>query len=691
MSHPRSLLCAAALAALSVTPTRAPAQGAPRRPPPVRREIPGLDFRTDGVWRRQARQVSARRAALLARGAFAELNAPVAAAAPLASLQAVSGILNVPVVLFQYKNIKAQHVASEYDAVLFAATPPLGRPYTYHTFYWEMSNKLLDIEGHTYGPATLDSNEVTYAGKPPCSGNPIPGDANCNGQWYNFQTPDPFTRTQNGLRQALRKLDNGSIDWSQYDSDHDGYVDLAVFIQPAGDGACGGTTNNHLWSHRSSLFPVYTTKTPDPYHAGDSIKVADYILESGVGGGTSCDTTQIMPVGTVAHETGHGLGLPDLYDTSLRTEGVGFWSLMSVGNYSKPLSPSRMDAWSLSELGWVTVAPLTTSGPYTPYTLGPAPTADSAFLVRPSGSNPRGEYFLLENRQAVLSDSALIRIACQTSGRLPPLSCGGGLLIWHVDSEQVALHGLDQDNAVNAGPIHGLELLQADGLGNLDANPTVTGSGANNGDAGDPYPGTSAHRTLAFSSTPSSVLNTGACPGFRIDSVSQPAPGGTVRFVVTIDPAVDTLQITTAAALASAQWGYSYSAALRAACGTSSYAWAVDSATPPPAVALSGTGALTGAPTDTGTYGFGVTVTSGTSTSRRVFTLRVNEPTLTVPQVLGLAFLGPRLATDNQRRYLDLQGNANGTFDLGDFLRWMERTGNLAAPVARIEARRYRP
>src|SRR5690242_11727527 len=160
-----------------------------------------------------------------------------------------------------------------------------------------------------------------------------------------------------------------------------------------------------------------------------------------------------MPIGTAAHESGHGLGLPDLYDTQGSGEGIGEWGLMGSGNYTSPLSPSRFEAWSLSQFGWVTLAPITVSGTYS---FGPAPTSDSAWILRPSGSNPRGEYFLLENRQAVQADSALIRI-----------HGGGGLMIWHVDSQQVANHGFNVDNAVNVGAIQGVKLMQADGLGQL--------------------------------------------------------------------------------------------------------------------------------------------------------------------------------------------------------------------------------
>src|SRR6266550_7784621 len=311
---PRSLVLVAVVCALSV-PGATRAQQAP--PPRMRREIKGLDFRKDGVWRRQARAVRALRARLLSRRSFGALNAPMAAVgAPLASATAVSGVLRVPAVLMKFKDTPATQLrtASQYDQVLFAASPTgasAGRPYTYRSFYEQLSNGLLSVQGQSYGYAALDSNEVTYTGVPgTCSGSPA-GTTNCNGQF----SSQAKARMQAGLREALRKLDN-QVDWTQYDSDGDGYVDLVVFIHPAIGGECGGPTNNHLWAHHSHLKNAFNIVVPYTTHSVNSrgvpIKVADYILESGVGGLDGCDPSQIMPVGTVVHETGHGFGLPDL-------------------------------------------------------------------------------------------------------------------------------------------------------------------------------------------------------------------------------------------------------------------------------------------------------------------------------------------------------------------------------------------
>jgi len=710
----------------------------------VRREIPGFDFRKDGVWRRQARAVRAQRARLLSRRNFGALNAPMAgAAAPVGSAPAVSGVLRVPAILFKFKDTPAVQLrtAAQYDQVLFAAAPTgasAGRPYTYRTFYEQMSNGLLSVQGQAYGYAALDSNEVTYTGVAgTCSGNPY-GNTNCNGLF----SLAAQNRMQGGLREALRKLDN-QVDWTQYDSDGDGYVDLVTFIHPPLDGACGGSTNNHLWSHRFFLTGVpYTTHSMNAQ--GVPIKVSDYILESGVGGLSGCDSNQIMPVGTVAHETGHGFGLPDLYDTDNTSEGVGEFSLMGSGNYTSPFSPSRMDAWSLSQLGWVTVVPLQSNGTFS---FGAAPTSDTTFYLPVGGANPRGEYFLLENREPVQSDSAMLRFHCVQISSAPVPPCGGGLLIYHVDSQQIAQHGFDQDNRVNTGPIHGLEVEQADGRSNLDANPNTACSGAgptcsDRGDAGDHYPGTTGNVTFTPTSVPAAVRNSdGLAAGLVLDQITQLVPNGTMQFRLTypvwVVRATDTaavIQFDTATfhttfhvfreiltpnsvhSVGVADTQFTAGGRTRQVFGSWSggqprtFSYTVSAAPETLTVTLARShqvhytatsgGTISGSvPSDTFvSEGTGVTLTATDTSAVRSFqgwagdtvtknlsvTLPMGRPysvravfleTFSTAQVVAQLLTGSSTLTVAQLGDLDQLGNNNGAFDLGDFLAWVQATG----------------
>jgi len=427
----------------------------------------------------------------------------------------------VPVVLLRFSNTDttALRDSSVYTQALFGATPPAGRPYTVRTLYEEMSNGLFSIRGNAVGWVALDSSELRYTG--PATGcTPY---QTCNGIFSSAA----LSAMQAGLREAVAKADP-LLDFGRYDNDgpdgvpnsadDDGYVDLVIFVQPAKDGACVSTGNNHLWSHRWYIGATGggSAETADVSHsaAGGTVRVRDYTLQSGVGGDVACDSTQLMPIGTAAHETGHGLDLPDFYDTDATdgddSEGIGGWGLMGSGNYYYPNSPSTFEALSRRILGWVNVVRLSAAGTFT---FGASAVADTVFEVRPTGQNSRGEYFLLENRQAVQADSALLT-----------RKAGPGLLVWHVDSAQYSsAYFADR---VNSGPIHGLWLLQADGLNQLRSS---TSGVRNRGDPGDPFPGSSANTAVGPGTVPNTVLNTGTASGVSIDSITQLA-GGAMRF-----------------------------------------------------------------------------------------------------------------------------------------------------------------
>ena len=82
---------------------------------------------------------------------------------------------------------------------------------------------------------------------------------------------------------------------------------------------------------------------------GDSgIWIADYTTEPENGG-----------LGVFAHEFGHDLGLPDLYDTAGGDNGTGFWTLMSAGSWLNHgttdigTTPGYMGPWEKLQLGWL--------------------------------------------------------------------------------------------------------------------------------------------------------------------------------------------------------------------------------------------------------------------------------------------------------------------------------------------------
>ncbi|MGD0484307.1 MAG: immune inhibitor A domain-containing protein [Gemmatimonadales bacterium] len=439
-----------------------------------------------------------------------------------------------------------------------------------------------------------------------------------------------------------------------------------------------------------------------------------------------------MPIGTAAHETGHGLGFPDLYDmgSSSVTEGIGEWGLMGSGNYARPLSPAFYEAWSRTYVGWTTVRPLTTGGSYT---LGPVETGDTVFLIRPTGANPRDEYYLLENRQGINSDSALI----QKHG-------SPGLLVWHVDSTQ--LYGAWGANLVNAGPIHGLVLVEADGLDNLLSSSSTS----NRGDSGDPFPGSTNRTHLGGDAAePNTALHSGGYAGFVLDTIKQVTPNGAMsfrlnfggalavaasdttaqvrvrgqlvsrfrQFLVQGDTAtisMDTLQ-TNAALTAQFRWvSWSDGGArthLVTVAGRDTTITASITRKFVLAWATAGSGSVTasaGAPasgswfTDGDTVGLTAhpaanAIFMGWSgdvpsalahlklTAGQPYSVTANFAAAPLDSVVAQLLNGHGL-TALQAATLDFQGNQNGHFDLGDFLAWLDQSGTAisAQLLARI-------
>ena len=115
--------------------------------------------------------------------------------------------------------------------------------------------------------------------------------------------------------------DNDGPDNIPNSGDDDGYVDGIVVVYP---GCLDG--ENNIWAHQSSLGnSQYVTNDLTPN--GQNIIIDTYMVcpELSAGSAQNCNTDLIFQMGTFAHEFGHVLGLPDLYDrddTNGISEGV---------------------------------------------------------------------------------------------------------------------------------------------------------------------------------------------------------------------------------------------------------------------------------------------------------------------------------------------------------------------------------
>lgn len=342
--------------------------------------------------------------------------------------------------------------------------------------------------GAATGPGDLDDyfREVSY-GKLNMVGTVEGGVAGC----YTLpDTQSTYDNTPNNDEKLVKDavdLANADVDFSDYDNDGNGLVDVLGIIY-AGGGAhdgCDAAADDELWPHSSGLG---TDK------AVDGVAVRNFIIQSEITYAISdfvCD--EMQTIGLFAHEFGHAIGIPDLYDTDDSSSGIHKWSTMAsqyVSTVNLADTPPHYDAWSKSFEGWTTPVDMTThSGEVV---LGQASETDDVIRLLPNDGGvetnalPGGdnEYFLLENRQQTGFDAGL---------------AGCGVLIWHIDEEKGG-NQLEGHDAVNHRLV---DLEEADGLDELD------GTGA--ADAGDPYPGSTNNQLFGeLSLNPNSLLYDGS-------------------------------------------------------------------------------------------------------------------------------------------------------------------------------------
>ena len=474
-------------------------------------EVRGFDFDVNGGWRRMAGRVMAERRAMLRAGSVALLN-------NAGSKPVVRGNYFVPVVPITYPDVSPPFAVERYQDLFFSPTPS-GRAWSVKTYYASASRGNVSLDGHVFGWVTVEHPADYYQD-------------GCNGIGVLRACPS-HARSRMGelLLAALDSISNGpgaDTVWNRYDNDgpdgipnsgdDDGVIDVVAFLQPGVDGACGAPG---IWSHRATIAlwnngQPYLTRTPRRDAGGRPIPgqfltINSYTIQSAVGGDQACTGGQIMPIGTVTHETGHAFGLPDLYDTDPNsgTQGAGEWSLMASGTYARPYSPSSFDAWSLVQLGWANIDTLVSGALRT---AAPVQTSNTVYYARTAASL----YFLLENRGAVGTDTAQMNPTWARAKK-------PGLLIWQIDDDRIA-QGILPLNRVNTGPRQGVSLIQADGL-----NQLRTPFGGNRGDAGDSYPGTTGNHDFGLATLPAAVNWDGTSLDFRLDHLTL-APDGSVTF-----------------------------------------------------------------------------------------------------------------------------------------------------------------
>ncbi|HHW79958.1 MAG TPA: M6 family metalloprotease domain-containing protein [Acholeplasmataceae bacterium] len=227
-------------------------------------------------------------------------------------------------------------------------------------YYYDNSMGALNANFVVVGPYTLSQNQAYYGA------NDSEGDD---------------LRPREMVAEAC-SLASSHINFAIFDNDGDNYVDM-IHVVYAGRGEHNGGGANAIWAHSWAIpsAPLFNGVRAYKYSCSNELRT----------------TNAIDGIGTICHEMGHVLGLPDFYDTDYSVSGQAItldsWDLMSSGNYNNASkTPPYLSALERHMLGWIN--PITLTNNNTPCTLPAISDSNKAYKVNLTTN----EFFIFEHR-----------------------------------------------------------------------------------------------------------------------------------------------------------------------------------------------------------------------------------------------------------------------------------------------------
>ena len=193
--------------------------------------------------------------------------------------------------------------------------------------------------------------------------------------YYGEDGTDPFGYSQDALYiadfviDAVLAADEAGCDFSQYDSDNNGEVDI-VYLFYAGKGQADGGAASTIWPHNWELISalyyglIHDNSTYYAYYEGNILRynlpeLDGKIIDSYVCSGELNGSGNRSGIGTLCHEFSHVLGLPDYYDTTYEQKNKKMtpnkWSIMDGGSYNNGgKTPPNYSIYDKYFMGWAT-------------------------------------------------------------------------------------------------------------------------------------------------------------------------------------------------------------------------------------------------------------------------------------------------------------------------------------------------
>ena len=440
------------------------------------------------------------------------------------SLLTSLGKHKIPVILVEFSDVEfsVENPKATFDKYLNGkelfnkeTDPEMGQNYASVAKYFkDMSFGKFEPEFEVYGPVNLGKPLATY------------------GAGYSSQENMGLLLTD-----ACTAVDD-EVDFTQYDSNDDGNIDLIYIIYAGFSQSIAGNSTDciHPKSGYLSLAKSF-----------DGMDVKRYGVNNELNG-TPADQANgpiINGIGLFCHEFSHCMGLPDLYPKSgsiaeaCINQNMDYWSLMDAGEYTaNGYRPTAYTAWERERLGWMEIGTLT--GPSN-VELKSLDEGGAAFRIYNDKDETGHEYYIVEN--------------VQNNGWNKNLF-GNGLMVTHVDylSSQFSLGGCKVNNTEGHPRMH---VMAADGmfvpeyfLGSTIEDSYITFLKEHNADlvakyggqvfsiddykaeaAGDLFPGTSNATSLTDDSQPMKAWTyNGETMGKPITDITNDTEKGIVSF-----------------------------------------------------------------------------------------------------------------------------------------------------------------
>lgn len=430
----------------------------------------------------------------------------------------------IPVILVEFSDVEfsVENPKATFDKYLNGkelfnkeTDPEMGQNYASVAKYFkDMSFGKFEPEFEVYGPVNLGKPLATY------------------GAGYSSEENMGLLLTD-----ASTAVDD-EVDFTQYDSNDDGNIDLIYIIYAGFSQSIAGNSTDciHPKSGYLSLAKSF-----------DGMDVKRYGVNNELNG-TPADQANgpiINGIGLFCHEFSHCMGLPDLYPKSgsiaeaCINQNMDYWSLMDAGEYTaNGYRPTAYTAWERERLGWMEIGTLT--GPSN-VELKSLDEGGVAFRIYNDKDETGHEYYIVEN--------------VQNNGWNKNLF-GNGLMVTHVDylSSQFSLGGCKVNNTEGHPRMH---VMAADGmfvpeyfLGSTIEDSYITFLKEHNADlvakyggqvfsiedykaeaAGDLFPGTSNATSLTDDSQPMKAWTyNGETMGKPITDITNDTEKGIVSF-----------------------------------------------------------------------------------------------------------------------------------------------------------------